>query len=426
VNEPIPSGALASKATAGLRGASWNPARLPAAMSVRVEAVATADGAQIIGFLYSCGGEDTVVSIMHPRELVPTHYLVPDVLAAGCACWVQGSRSPGNDLRLEHELALLDVAAGQSLLRSAGFSHSVLLGNSGGAALFALYVQQSGKSPQARIAQTPGGRPTNLATAAMPEADGLILVSPHLGPGKLLEASLDPSVTNEDDPLAIDESLSLFSAANGYRAPPEITRFDRSFLSRYREAQLQRVERIDAKARQLIERRQAARREFKAGGDARARIRAVYTPIFHVWRTDSDPRCIDLSIDPSDRKPGSLWGSDLISSNYGSIGFARSCTADSWLSSWSGLSSNASFERCGSDIRQPTLMIEYTGDSAAFPTDADFIYSTLATAEKERHRVRGNHHGQPLSRDDAPGQIACGEYLQQWLRSRFPTTGTVR
>ena len=52
---------------------------------------------------------------MHPREILATHYLVPELLAADCAVWVQGARSPGNDVRLEHELAVLDVAAGTEL-----------------------------------------------------------------------------------------------------------------------------------------------------------------------------------------------------------------------------------------------------------------------------------------------------------------------
>jgi hypothetical protein len=357
---------------------------------------------------------------MHPRELVPTHYLVPDVLAAGCACWVQGSRSPGNDLRLEHELALLDVAAGQVFLREVcAYSSSLLLGNSGGAALFAFYIQQSILGAEERIKTTPGGRPTHLAEAPMPAADGLMLVSPHLGPGKLVLASLDPSVIDEADALATDETLSPFSAANGYAPPPAATRYSAEFLARYRAAQLQRTHKIDALARQYIAERQEARRAAKAGAGMQRQMRAAYTPIFHVWRTDADPRCIDLSIDPSDRQPGSLWGSDLFASNFGSIGFARSCTAESWLSTWSGVSSNASFEKCGAAIVQPTLMIEYTGDSAVFPADANQIYSSIASANKERHRVRGNHHGRALAVGEPLGQSVCGNIIQGWLRAHF-------
>jgi pimeloyl-ACP methyl ester carboxylesterase len=404
-------------ATAGLRGASWDVARLPPDLSTSVHALTTSDGRQVLGFLYKTPGVSrTVVSIMHPRELVPTHYLVPDVLASGCHCWVQGSRSPGNDLRLEHETALLDVAAGQEFLRAAGYEKRILLGNSGGAALFALYIQQSARAPSRRIALTPAGRPTELASAGLPEAQGLVLVSPHPGPGKLLQASIDPSAVDEDDALKTDDKLSPFAAANGYRKPPETTRYEASFIERYRAAQAARVARIDQRARDIVEERQSARRAHKAGGGLEARIRAAFTPIFHVWRTDADLRCIDLSIDPSDRKPGSLWGTDPVASNYGCIGFARSCTAESWLSSWSGISSNASFERCGGDIEVPTCMIEYSGDSAVFPDDASYIFNSIGAPRKVRHRVRGNHHGQPLEEGEPLGQVLCGAHVQDWLQ----------
>lgn len=412
-------------ATAGLRGASWDPSRLPAVLKSSVHALTTVDGRQVLGFLYRRDGSRGVVCIMHPRELVPTHYLVPDILAAGFDCWVQGSRSPGNDLRLEHEVALLDVAAGQTFLRGAGYDTVSLLGNSGGAALFALYVQQSQLEGARRIARTPAGRPAQLDSAAMPEVDALILISPHLGPGKLLQAALDPAVVDEADPLATDDALSAFSPANGYRAPPEKTAYSPEFLQRYRAAQLARVTRIDEYAKGLLKERKSAREAVKAGADGEARIRAAHIPIFHVWRTDADPRCIDLSLDPSDRKPGSLWGTDLIASNYGCIGFARSCTAESWLSSWSGLSSNASFEKCGAAIGLPTLMVEYSGDSALFPQDANFIFDSLATSQKVRYRVRGNHHGQALAAGEPTGQTLCGEHVQRWLRTHFSHAGRI-
>jgi hypothetical protein len=405
------------KATAGLRGASWTASRVPADVRTSVHILATEDGAQITGFLYSRGGEKAAVSLMHPRELVATHYLVPDILMAGCACWVQGSRSVGNDVRLEHEIALFDVAAGLKFLRGAGFDKLALLGNSGGAALFALYIQQSTADPTRRIATTPGGRPTKLAEASLPVAERFILVAPHLGPGKLLQNCIDPSVTDESDPLAIDPSLFPFIAENGYKRPPESARYSPEFLQRYRQAQRERVARIDARAKASIEDRLRARGAAREGADLQTRIRGGHTPIFQVWRTDADPRCFDLSLDPSDRKWGTVWGSDPIASNFGSIGFARSCTAESWLSTWSGLSSNASFEKCGPAIEQPTLMIDYTGDNTVFPSDAAAIFASLRTSDKSRRSVRGNHHGQPLAEGDPSGQVLAGEAIQEFLRS---------
>src|SRR5258705_3288497 len=162
-----------ARPTAGLRGASWNPELLPAGMTSSVHPVPTSDGAQIVGCLHACGGERTAVVIMHPRELLLTHYLVPYLLKAGFACWVQGPRTVGNDLRLEHEIALLDVAAGLGQLHRLGFERIVLLGNSGGAGLFAFYNQQSLLDPAQRIGRTPGGPPTRVAEGGMPAVDTL-------------------------------------------------------------------------------------------------------------------------------------------------------------------------------------------------------------------------------------------------------------
>ena len=150
---------LDKRVTAGLRGASWNSDLLPADMRSAVYPTMTADGAQVIGVLHSRGGERTCAFIMHPRELLISHYLTPYLINAGFAAWVQGPRSVGNDLRLEHELAVHDVTAGVKRLRELGFERIVLVGNSGGAGLFAYYNQQASLPPAQRVAFTPGGRP---------------------------------------------------------------------------------------------------------------------------------------------------------------------------------------------------------------------------------------------------------------------------
>ena len=87
---------------------------LPAGAQLTVHALKTADGRSVTGYLFRRGGERTVVCAMHPREMVvrelhgagnPQRRL----RASGC----MGPRTVGNDLRLEHETALLDLAAGQ-------------------------------------------------------------------------------------------------------------------------------------------------------------------------------------------------------------------------------------------------------------------------------------------------------------------------
>ena len=107
--------------TAGFRNAEWTMSGLPDGTQVSVQPLRTQDGAACNGFLYWRGEPDTAVCIMHPREFLATHYLIPAIVEAGFAAWTQTARSVGNDLRLEHERALLDVAAGQVKLREMGF-----------------------------------------------------------------------------------------------------------------------------------------------------------------------------------------------------------------------------------------------------------------------------------------------------------------
>ena len=154
---------------------------------------------------------------MHPREFMACHYLIPDIVGAGCAAWSQGARSVGNDLRLEHETALLDVAAGLTYLRGQGFKRIVLLGNSGGAGLYAFYTQQSGLPAAERIARTPGGKRSGLNELDMPTVDGMVLIGPHPGQGALLLNCIDPSVADENDALSVAPELDPLAPANGYQ-----------------------------------------------------------------------------------------------------------------------------------------------------------------------------------------------------------------
>ncbi len=285
--------------TAGFLNTDWNPRDVPDGTITRNVVLRTADHAAVTGSLYLRGKPDTVVCVMHPREFMACHYLIPDIIEAGCAAWSQGSRSVGNDLRLEHEVALFDVAAGLTFLRRQGFRRIVLLGNSGGASLYAFYVQQSSLDGGRRIARTPGGRPTRLDALDMPEIDGFVFVAPHPGQGLLLMGCIDPSVTDERDPLSVDPALDALDPRNGFAEPPHSSRYSAVFLDRYRDAQKARVARLDAVARDLIAARMDARKTLKEGGaDEGLRRRAAHTPIMTVWRTDADPRCFDLSLDP--------------------------------------------------------------------------------------------------------------------------------
>lgn len=408
------------KPTAGFLGTDWSPRDVPPGTTTRNVVLRTQDGAAITGSAYvPASTTDTVVCVMHPREFMACHYLIPDILSAGMAAWSQTPRSVGNDLRLEHEIALFDVAAGLSFLRQQGFKRIVLLGNSGGSGLYCLYAQQASLAPEARIAKTPGGRATNLAKLEMPEVHGMLFVAPHPGQGALLLHCIDPSLTDESNPLSVDPALDPLDSRNGFVEPTSSSSYAPEFVSRYRAAQIERVKRLDARAKELISERMAARKRSKEGGSPDDARRGVHTPIMTVWRTDADLRCFDLNLDPSDRKYGSLWGPDPLTSNYGSVGFARLCSPESWLSTWSGISSNALLSKTTGALEQPSLVIEYTGDQACFPTIIKEIYAGIRSSDKAHERVRGDHHGRALAADEEAGRYVAGRILRKWLQEKF-------
>ena len=356
---------------------------------------------------------------MHPREYLPNNYMVPEFLKSGIAMWTQAPRSIGNDLRLEHETALLEVAAGIQFLRDMEFEKVILVGMSGGASLFSFYLQQANLPPEQRIARTPAGKPTKLQQAELPLPDAVVFVSPHPGQGILLMNSLDPSVVDEKDPMATDESLNPFNPANGFRKPPESSTYAEEFVIRYRAAQRQRVARLDAWAEARVRERVTARKQFKESGDLDALKLSAHTPIMTIWRTDADLRCFDLSLEPTTRAYGSLWGPNPYISNYGSVGFGRTCTADSWLSTWSGISSNAVMAETARGITQPALIVRFDGDNSVFPSETQAIFDAIQSSDKQYDTLLGNHHGRPVHEGDPDGQQLAGELMTGWINERF-------
>jgi hypothetical protein len=246
-------------------------------------------------------------------------------------------------------------------------------------------------------------------------------MAPHPGQGELLLNCIDPSVADEDDPLSVDVALDAYSLDNGFAEPPTSSSYKTEFVSQYRDAQRQRVARIDDKARRMAAEADESRSEFKRTGDIRARRRSLAPRLITVYRTDADLRCVDLTLDPSDRPYGSLFGRrpDII--NYGLVGFGRLTTPDAWLSTWSGLSTNAGFRQCGPDIKIPSLLVELSGDQAAFPLVSQAIYDSLGSSEKSRHRVSGLHFGAPLRPGEPSGADNIAPLVVDWIRNLFGT-----
>ena len=389
------------------------PAPIPAGTTISLHSAPTLDGAAVKGTLFHPPGASTCVTVIHPRLDMSGHPMIGLLLKAGVAVWSHGMRAVGTDHTLVHEQALLDVAAGYAIPR-ARYDRLVPLAHSGGGTLNAFYLWQAATAPRDRIARTPAGRPTRLAEAQMPLPDGVVFLAAHAGQGEVMLNGIDPSVTDEADPLAADPGLDMFHPANGFREPPGSSRYSQEFLARYRAAQRRRVGRLDHLARHWVARREEARERFARTGDVADRRAALAPRFLIVNRTEADPRYVDLSLDPNDRPYGSLHGPYPHLINYGAVGFGRICSPDAWLSTWSGLSANASFAKAAPHVMVPALYLEFSGDQTLLPAGAGQLYDAIGTPDKERGIIPGLHFGAALP-GHRPGIELAADAVLGWL-----------
>jgi hypothetical protein len=391
------------------------------------------DGHPLSGLLYTParGTPDVVVLAMHPRGDFTRHYLAPPLVAAGYAFMGAVTRHLNHDADALHERLLLDVAGTVAWLRRR-FAKVVLLGNSGGGSLFAFYLAQAATAPAARLAAAPSGDRVPLRESELPSADGLILLAAHLGEGMFLLDRLDPSVVDEGNPTLVNPRLDMYDPANGYRPMHEgPSRYAPEFVAAFRAGQRARCERIDRQAQAWCEEAAWFRARRGVGSDdphERAFVarHALQRRYLLVYRTLADPRYLDPTLDPSPRALGSVFsfGRDPIAGNYGE-GLARAMSARGWLSTWSGLSSNAALERTLPSVVVPTLVIAALGDTDIFPAECRRQLAASGASDKEYYEQAGADHyfrrapGADPGADDPRDRLAAACVLP-WLRARWP------
>jgi len=402
--------------------------RLPDNVQVQALPLRAEDGGESHGTLYTRGGEQTVCMLMHPRGDMQRHYLMPALLEAGFATFGQAGRFINNDVNLIHERLLLDVATAVRTLRERGFANVVLLGNSGGGALFTFYQAQAATPPPGRLRDTAAGDPCDLNGFELPAADGIIQLATHLGQGVLMLGIIDPSVVDESDPLSCAASLDMYDPANGFRPLPEASRYAPECHARSRAAPRERVARIDATCRShgaewnpYLARVGAPDFASLPEPEQRRCLRRAFAGRYlAIHRTEAAPEYTDLSLCPSERAIGSFFSPRPDVFNSLEAGFGKIQTPRAWLSTWSGLASRASTLACLPQVRIPTLVIAYTGDNAVFTSHTDAIFEHSPAADKAHQAVRGDHLGYgPGGMSDRSGQREAAGICVEWLRKRF-------
>lgn len=338
---------------------------------------------------------DTLMIFMHPAstlQLLP----VPRTMAAtGAHVLCAGSRYQRNDTALIMEKVFLDLGA---YIRHAkqvwGYRKVVLVGWSGGGALAVSY-QAEAENPS--ITHTPAGDAVNLKGAGLIPADAVIYQAAHLSRAHLLADAIDPSVKNELDPDDRDVELDIYDARNPNQPP-----YSPEFVTRYRAAQLARMRRITAWAKETL-----AELKRRNGGE-------MERP-FIVHRTLADPRFLDPALDPNDRRPRWCYMGNQETVNTGPVGLARFTTLRSWLSQWSLDDSCGNGLEGARRISVPLLVIENSADDAVPQTHPKMLFEAAASQDKTFHVIQGATHyyaGQPELLKEAT------DLIRGWLKQR--------
>jgi pimeloyl-ACP methyl ester carboxylesterase len=338
----------------------------------------------------------TLLIFMHPSSTLQLLPLPRDMVAReGVHVLCAASRYAKNDTALILEKVLLDLGAYIRHAREVlGYEHVVLGGWSGGGAL-AMFYQEQAESPT--ITHTPAADPIDLVGAGLIPADGIVYQAAHLSRARLLVDMIDPSVRNELDPDDRDASLDIYDPANPNQPP-----YTSTFISHYRQAQLDRMRRITARVKNLL-------------GELRARKTGELERGFIVHRTLADPRFLDPALDPNGRRPRWCYLGNPETVNTGPVGLARFSTLRSWLSQWSIDDSKGDALSCAQRVKAPLLVIENGADDAVPQPHPRQVYEASLSADKQFQVIEGATHyyaGQPAQLAQAI-QLITG-----WMSSR--------
>jgi pimeloyl-ACP methyl ester carboxylesterase len=344
---------------------------------------------------------DTVLVFMHPIGGGAYLPMMNALARAGHHVIYCNSRFRGTDSALLMEKVVEDLGACiKDAKERLGYVKVVLAGWSGGGSLSVFYQQQA---QHATVTSSPSGDGPDLTALDLPAADGLMLLAAHVSRHGTMTEWLDPSILDESDPTKRDPELDLYNPDNPNQPP-----YTPEFLGRFRQAQIDRNRRITAWVKDKLA-------ELKAAG------RPDDEFAFVVHGTMADPRWLDPTVDPSERKPGTCYLGDPRVVNMSPVGLARFCTLRSWLSQWSYDDAHGDAVKCGPDIAVPTLVIGNRADDACTPSHTYRLYESIGHADKEMYEIPGATHYYAGADQREPLRRAVG-VVTDWL-TRHGFTG---
>jgi pimeloyl-ACP methyl ester carboxylesterase len=371
------------------------------------------------------------VLLVHRTSNFLSHIATTELARRGFLVLAMNPRSDNNEAAVRFEENALDIKSGIDFLRrQPGIAKIVLLGHSGGGPATSFYQAVAEKGPS--FCRGPNKLvECDDSLAGLPRADGLLLVDAHPGVSVNGLRSLNPAVTDEHDPRAIDATLDPFSAANGYDA--KRPRYSDAFKQRYFRAQAARMNRLIDLARAALETRD--------------------DDVFLVVRGEGARLMeLDPSVHHSTAKPQKLLKNDgtiatQIVESVRPIGRgseaqnASFTTGTRLLTARSFLSANAIRARdsmddidwCSSNnstpcaLRAVSIPLLVTAMGAHyFIRDNEIHYDVAASADKDFIVVEGATHGiRPCTVcERTPGEYGNSvrnvfDYVQRWINARF-------
>jgi len=355
----------------------------------------------------------------------------PYYTRAGIAGMGVNHRYVGNGQNLIMEEVMLDMAAAFKYLKEErGFKRIVLHGHSGGGSTVCFYQSQAETAPPRRVSQTGAGDPPNLNEFDLPPADGMILSASHWGRGWTVLHRIDPSVADENDPLSVDPDLDMYNPANGFKTPPQPSKYSPEFVQKYIAAQEARMNRLVAKARQMVAERNMARELMKdpffnrRSQSEQIRIeRAAITDeqIMTIYRKEASLKYTDLTLDPNDRIVGSNRGARPDLSNYRGGFHPPPVKPRAFLSSESTASNVYMLENIKA-VTVPILVMCGTADLNEWPQEQQKTYDSATAKDKKIVWIVGANHpylpsgpkaGERNQRDRASNALI------NWISTRF-------